>query len=321
MKKLKLKKNAKIGIVGIVALIIFISIGVYSTKNIIEKKNYEKTYEYKLINIGYSKDESDKITTSYKDKEIEYILKDKYNKIYVDVLSDKYFIYDNLYRYLEYYKNNSDKAIRDIVEVVNVGRDKDYYTDSKETDVSKNELMLVNKYNYLKEDYEVQDLVNIPLTYAWGDAGSQKINKNAYDAFINLWNDAKNNGYYFVVCSSYRTYQKQLDVYNSYKRSRGEKEADKIAARAGYSEHETGYTIDMYSKGSTQSDFQNTEAYEWLIKNAHRFGFIQRYPLDKENVTGYSFESWHYRYVGIDAATYIYENNITFDEYYAYFVK
>ncbi len=61
--------------------------------------------------------------------------------------------------------------------------------------------------------------------------------------------------------------------------------------------------------------------YKWLVENAHKYGFIQRYPTDKINITGYDFESWHYRYVGVEAATYIYENGITFDEYYAYFVK
>ena len=72
---------------------------------------------------------------------------------------------------------------------------------------------------------------------------------------------------------------------------------------------------------TSQKTFPETESYKWLKENAHKYGFIQRYPEDKVDITGYNFESWHYRYVGVEAATYIYENNITFDEYYAYFVK
>ena len=125
-----------------------------------------------------------------------------------------------------------------------------------------------------------------------------------------------------MVSSSYRTYEKQELVYNDYKNSRGTEYADSIAARPGYSEHQTGYTLDIFEKtNSNQKTFHESTTYLWLKDNAHNYGFILRYPEDKEDITGYSFESWHYRYVGKDIATYIYQNNITFDEYYAYYLK
>ena len=68
-------------------------------------------------------------------------------------------------------------------------------------------------------------------------------------------------------------------------------------------------------------DFEETKEYKWLIKNAYKYGFILRYPKGKEDITGYNYESWHYRYVGIEAAKIIYEENITFDEYYVYYVE
>ena len=72
---------------------------------------------------------------------------------------------------------------------------------------------------------------------------------------------------------------------------------------------------------ANKANFKNTEDYEWLMNNAYKYGFILRYPEGKENITGYDFESWHYRYVGKEVAKFIYENEITFDEYYAYYIE
>ena len=73
--------------------------------------------------------------------------------------------------------------------------------------------------------------------------------------------------------------------------------------------------------GSTGKTFENFDEFKWLEKNAYKYGFILRYPKDKEYLTGYEYESWHFRYVGKNAAKYIHENKITFDEYYAYFIE
>jgi len=101
----------------------------------------------------------------------------------------------------------------------------------------------------------------------------------------------------------------------------GVEEADTYSARPGFSEHQTGLTVDVDNAKLSYTDFDKTNEFKWMMENAHRFGFILRYPKDKEDITGYSYESWHYRYVGVDIATYIYEHNITLDEYYVRFIE
>lgn len=322
MKKLKMKKSVKNSTFIVVALLLFLSIGLYSGIKIYKQKEYEKTSEYKLLQIGYTEEETKTILDKYKNEEIDYILTKDLNNIYLTILNDKYFIYDNFYEYLEYYQNNLDKPIRNIVEVINTKTNNEYYTETEDTDISKKELLIANKYYYLGKEYEPETLVTIPTTYAWGDLGNQKTTQETYDAYLNMWNGASNEGFYLMVSSSYRNYDEQESVYNNYKKRYGEEYADGIAARPGFSEHQTGYALDIFEKTSTnQKTFHESTAYEWLKNNSYKYGFILRYPEDKENITGYSFESWHYRYVGIEVATYIYENNITFDEYYAYFLK
>ncbi len=314
------KKHNHKGLVIAIILIALISMGTYSFIKIKAKLDYEKTYEYKLINKGYQESDASKLAKIFKDTELEYILNNEISDVYLNIANDKYFIYDQFYDYLNY-KQESDKDIREVVERVNTKTNKAYYEDSTPTDVSKKELMLVNKYTYLDETYEPEELVTIPPTYSYGEIGSQKATQSTYDAFLDMWRASHEQGYYLMVNSSYRTHEKQQAVYNDYKKSYGTTYADSIAARPGYSEHQTGYTLDIFEQGTSQKTFPQTDSYKWLVENAHKYGFIQRYPEDKEEITGYNFESWHYRYVGVEAATYIYENNITFDEYYAYFVK
>ena len=137
-----------------------------------------------------------------------------------------------------------------------------------------------------------------------------------------MWNSANKEGYYLMINSSFRNYQDQESVYNNYKNTSGQTYADSIATRPGFSEHQTGLALDIFSKNNTNKNtFKDTPEAKWLKENAYKYGFILRYPEEFEEVTGITFEPWHYRYVGKDIAKYIYENNITFDEYYAYFLE
>ncbi len=321
MAKLKLKNGAKklIMIVLVIGLLSFL--GLYSYSKIKSKKEYEQTYNFKLSELQYNEKDIELLIKNLKEKDLDYILENEKSDIYVNLINSKYFIYDNFYTYLEYYNSNKDKTINEIVEKVNTHTNKEYYTDPLKTDISKKELMLVNKYYYLEQDYEPENLVTIPQTYSYGELGSQKVTESTYDAFLNLWNASNEAGYYLMVNSSYRTYEKQQAVYDDYKNTGGTNYADSIAARPGFSEHQTGYSLDIFEKGYSSANFKDSESYRWLMDNAYKYGFILRYPEDKVDITGYSYESWHFRYVGVEAATYIHENNITFDEYYAYFVK
>lgn len=321
MKKLKLKKEARNGlIIGGLVIILLVTGSIYGIK-FIKQKQYEKTYEYKLNTLGYELKQAKYLDKELKDKELDYLLTIECNPFIINIINDKYFIYSKFYDYLEYHNNHQEMDERSVVELVNANRFKEYYTDIKKTDISKKELMLVNKYNKLEPDYEPENLVTIPTTYAWGEEGYHKITKVTYDAFLKMWNDAKNSGFYLMVNSSYRTSQKQEEIYNEYKNSHGTEYADNYAARSGHSEHQTGYVLDLSEQRNTNKNtFHETEVYKWLLDNSYKYGFILRCSKEKENVTGYKFESWHYRYVGVDAATYIHDNNITFEEYYAYFV-
>ncbi len=308
------KKILIFSIIGVIVIALIIT-----SILVIKHINYTKTYEYKFNKIGYNKEEVVVLKKELKDKQLDELLNHKYDKNITKLVKGKYFIFNKLDDYLKYYKDNKDKSLADVVAIINTNTNNDFYTNTKETDVSKNELMLLNKYNYLTASYNPDDLEVFTNIYAYGE--NQSLRKDAYDAFIEMWNSANKDGYKLIVNSSYRSYDEQKKIYDDYSSWYGEEDADKKAARAGYSEHQTGLAVDIQSYCSQNKDFEECEEFTWLTNNAYKYGFILRYPKDKEYLTGYKYESWHYRYVGKKVSKYIHDNDITFDEYYAYFVK
>ena len=314
----KLKKEVYL----FIGLIIVIVGGVILGINKFKEYQYHKTNEYKLLNLGYSNDEVDFLLDLNDDEIIKYVLSQEKNSKIINILNEKYFLTKNFNLYIEYMNNNKDLSSSEIVRNINIHLDKDFYEDTEKANTTLDTTLLVNKHYLLDKDYIPDDLVNVSQKYAWGEVGSQKVREVAYNAFLDMWNAANEEGYYLMINSSYRSYEDQEIVYNNYKNSSGERFADSIAARPGSSEHQTGLALDIFSKTNTNKNtFSQTDEAKWLKENAHNFGFILRYPEDKVDITGYSFESWHYRYVGKDIATYIYENDITYEEYYAYFLE
>ena len=202
--------------------------------------------------------------------------------------------------------------------MVNVKSNYDHYDTEAvtNTNTSKGNLLLVNKYTKLSEDYVPETLVNIPLTYAFQD---NQTTEEVLSSFKNMWSAANKEGLTLIVNSSYRDYNSQDEVWSNYENAYGEEYADSIAARPGFSEHQTGLALDIITYGANKNTFEDTDEFKWLQKNAHKYGFILRYPEGKEDITGYAYESWHYRYIGKEAATEIKNLNITYDEYYAYY--
>lgn len=115
------------------------------------------------------------------------------------------------------------------------------------------------------------------------------------------------------VCSGFRSYTVQKSLYNSYVRRDGAKAADRYSARPGYSEHQTGLAFDI---NYADYRFKNTSEAKWLAANAYKYGFILRYPEGKESITGYMYEPWHYRYVGVESAKKIFDSGLTLEEYF-----
>ena len=315
-KRRRLKKKPIIILICIIILIAVISV---FTVNTINEMKYRKTIEYKLLNIGYSKDEISILQNKTNDEFMNSLLDKEYDKDYLEIVKEKYYIKEKLNDYIEYYEDNLDKKTNEIITLINTNAYKEHYTDIKESDISKNYQMINNKYYKLPEKYEPTDLVTIKNWYSYGS--DNKLRKEAYEAFINMYNSAKEEKITLIINSAYRSYKEQEEVYNDYLTKHTKEYTDAYAARPGHSEHQTGLAIDIITYGANGDNFDETEAFTWLSNNAYKYGYILRYPKGKENITGYNYESWHYRYVGIDVATQIHNSNITFDEYYAYYIE
>lgn len=174
--------------------------------------------------------------------------------------------------------------------------------------------VLVNKENKLEDGYIPTDLVAINYNLVNKPI---KMRSEAAEALNNMMAEGKANGLSLLLSSGYRSSDSQETLYSNEIATRGE--GINYVAPPGTSEHETGLAIDITSDkiGCKLEDiFDTTEEGQWLRDNAHRFGFILRYPKDKEEITGYLYEPWHFRYVGVELANILYERGITLEEYY-----
>lgn len=318
MKKTKLKLKKQVWIVGIILL--FFIIGIYAGVNIYKDMKYKATDEYKLLMKGYTKEEIIILNEKLDKSMIDNLVNSEKNTFLINLFKEDFYLDKNLQAYLDYYQEHKELDTKEIVAIINTHNNYKKYDYDLDTDLSKDDLLIVNKFYHLSADYQPDDLVVVNNKYYYGT--NHKLRKKAYEAFIDMWNAANNENIYLIMNSSCRTYESQVKVYDEYKNTKGTSYADKIAARPGYSEHQTGLALDIFSKdNTTTSNFKGSAAHIWLQENSYRFGFIERYQEGKEDITGFAAEAWHYRYVGVEAATFIYNNNITFEEYYAYFVE
>ena len=263
----------------------------------------------------FNTDSKDKDIKETKDKEtIDKVPKEDDNEF----SKFSYYKNENLDRYKAYQSNNSDLSIEDIVTRVNLNLDKERYTDTIPSTNLNTNYLLVNKFNYLDSSYIPNNLELLDNSYA--KSGIYLV-KEAKDNIERLISDAKEDGMNIRVISAYRSYTYQENLYNNYVKNDGVENADTYSARPGYSEHQTGLVVDVTKAYDNFNNFENTDEYNWMLENASNYGFILRYPKDKENITTYSFEAWHYRYVGVELAKKIKASNLTFDEYYARYIE
>ena len=163
-------------------------------------------------------------------------------------------------------------------------------------------LIVANKKHKLPDYYEPTGLVAPNVNHR---NGTQFMRPEAARALERMFAAARQAGMYLIAGSGYRSYATQVSTYNYWASLYGYAGADRVSARAGYSEHQTGLAMDIgrddgYAYLDTAVEY--TAEAQWLKENAYRFGFILRYPKGKEHITGYSFESWHFRYIGEDYA-------------------
>ncbi len=229
-----------------------------------------------------------------------------------------YFRDEHLDRYIAYQEKNPSLKTEDIIKRVNIGLDKSYYEETKKTPYHNKDYILVNKYISMEDNYIPNHLEDLDLSYS---RSGMKLVHTAKTALEKMVTAAKEEGYMIRVMSSYRSYNYQVNLYNKYVQNDGKEAADTYSARPGYSEHQTGLCIDIDDGIVNYTDFEQSKSFKWMQENAHKYGFILRYPKDKSEITGYTYESWHYRYVGKKIASYIKKHNITFDEYYVMFIE
>lgn len=266
-----------------------------------------------LLTLGYSYTEINNIYNKLSTDSINIIINNTYIKDLNTIINLSYFKEDNLDRYLKYL-NTSTKDLETSITYVNIGLDNDYYTNVINIDNQDDLAVLVNKYHKLSNDYVPSDLEKINSKYQWLGR-SNELRKDAREAFEKMCEAATKDNIYIYAGSGYRSYQTQLYLYNTYVKRDGFKAAETYSARASYSEHQTGLAMDIANKSGFIS--KNDKEYDWLVKNSYKYGFILRYPEDKENITGYMYEEWHYRYLGTTLAKEVYDSGLTYDEYLA----
>ncbi len=175
-------------------------------------------------------------------------------------------------------------------------------------------LALVTKETTLKSDYVPSDLQPVPAYMK--PSYSMQLRAEALKNLELLWNAAAYDGVELHIRSAYRSYNTQKGLFQDYASRHGEKEANRFSARPGQSEHQLGTAVDF---GGTNVDFKaafaDTPQGRWLADNAWLFGFALSYPEGKEHITGYIFEPWHYRYIGIEAAAEWYHSGKTLKEF------
>lgn len=177
---------------------------------------------------------------------------------------------------------------------------------------------VVNKNVALTKDYVPKNLVipNVKFSFS-GKHEKKYMEKEAAGALEKLFAGAAKDKHTLVAISGYRSYTRQSQIFNQNIKQYGEKEANRSSARPGQSEHQTGLAMDISAASvgyNLTSRFGTTKEGKWLAAHAHEYGFIIRYPKDKEKITGYVYEPWHVRYVGKELATHLYENKITLEE-------
>ena len=180
-------------------------------------------------------------------------------------------------------------------------------------------LVLVNKENRIPDHWE-ENLETVCFINSQDE--EVEVEKCAYEHCLKLKEALEKEGILVDLDSAWRSVSLQQEIMDRFCEESGEDYVQRFVAAPGYSEHHSGLAVDLgTATNHSITQFKNYPEYNWMKENCYKYGFIQRYTEANQYITGYQPEEWHYRYVGEDVAKYIYENNLTFEEYYAYFVE
>ena len=280
-----------------------------------EMSSDEYIYKEDLLHLGYNLNDIEIIQNKISNIDVkEYFLKEKYNNVssYINALN---FIPKNISRYVDYYNKNQNMTYDNIILNVNMNLDYDFYSNINTLHNYLDVTTLVNKYNKLPDNYEIDDLVTLDNEYS---KKGEKVREVIYNDLKKMFDEAKKDNINLNVISGFRTNEKQDTLFNNSIKKNGLDHALIYSAKPGYSEHQLGLAIDI---NSVEESFKNTNEYKWLKNNSYKYGFIERYPEGKEKITGFGYEPWHYRYLGVDVAAKIFTENITYEEYVVKFLK
>ncbi len=213
-------------------------------------------------------------------------------------------------RYLSWAEAHPEDTVENTVFSVNADRDLTFYGTVSEIADPSGLGVLVNKHHVLPAGY-VPELEALGAGYGYGS-----LRPEAAQAFRAMADAARAEGVSLRSVSAYRSYAGQKVTYNNYLKKYKRSVVDSFSARPGHSEHQTGLALDI-NAASSRAHFENTPAFVWLKEHCAEYGFILRYDQGKEAVTGYRFEPWHYRYVGVEAAKACMEQGLCYEEYLA----
>ena len=275
---------------------------------------YYHSDEGRLYRLGYPIEQARLLASTLKAPQIDSLIaRQEHDTIATALIQARYFIVDNFDRYLAFHKKDTTSApLNNIIALVNIGADQDREACAVPCDTSKGQLMLVNGRHYLDESYKPDSLATINKRYCYQEQRALRV---VVDAFMAMQQACKKQtGAQLIVNSAHRSYQQQIAMH---KRS-----AKGYAAHAGYSEHQTGLAIDVTSlEHPMRWPFDKSEECAWMHEHCHEYGFILRYPKRQSRIFGFAYEPWHLRYVGPEVARRIHDEDITFDEYYAYYIE
>ena len=267
-----------------------------------------------MVKIGYTNDEINLILSHGSNQDVKDFIKRgkiRYLEEFYTIDNAKLKYYD---RYIEYMDNSREDEENSVL-YVNLGLDQeDYKNYVKVKDFSYT--MLVNKHRKLSASFVPDSLAVISEDYA--TEKGMKANRTAIYYAEKMIKAAKKENYSLVITSAYRSYKDQQKVVDMYKELYGDSYVQNNVLLAGFSEHQTGLGFDFGSGKTTR--FTQSDEYKWLEDNCYKYGFIHRYKTEYEDITGIKNEISHYRYVGKKIAKYIYEHDMTFEEYYVQFL-